>query len=468
VTIHPALPIDATRPAESLRGLCGGAVHLAGDPAYDVARVPWNAAVDQRPAAVAYPASAAEVADVIRCARRAGLRVAPQGTGHNPRPLGSLEDVVLLRTAAMQGVTVDPTTRTARVGAGVLWQDAVEAAAEHDLATLHGSSRDVGVVGYSLGGGVGWYARQLGLQANQVTAIELVTADGDQLRADADHERDLFWALRGGGGNFGVVTALEFTVHEVGRPFAGMMVWDAARAPEVLDRWTRWAGCTPDEATTALRILALPPAPELPEAVRGRNVVVVNGAVLGDYDDALAILSPLSDLDPEINTFAPTEPAALTRLHLDPDRPTPFVSGAALLSPLSPDGVAALLAVAGPQSGSSLLVAAELRQLGGALRRPEVGAGALPTLDGEFSFFCGTRPLDAGPTDRAAADIDRLLAALEPWTVGHLLNLTEQPVDPRTGYDPDCWARLCEVRASVDPDGLFVANHAVPSLPRQR
>ena len=180
--------------------------------------------------------------------------------GTTPVLLGPLGDVVLLRTAAMQGVTVDPVTRTARVAAGVLWQDAVEAAAEHGLATLHGSSPDVGVVGYSLGGGIGWYARQLGMQANNVTAVELVTADGDQVRADADHETDLFWALRGGGGNFGVVTALEFAVHDVGRPFAGMMVWDASRAAEVLDRWTKWSGCTPDEATTALRIVRVPDA----------------------------------------------------------------------------------------------------------------------------------------------------------------------------------------------------------------
>jgi FAD/FMN-containing dehydrogenase len=457
-----ALPEHAVS-AASLRGLCGGAVHVAGDAAYDVARVPWNAAVDQRPAAVAYPASAAEVAEVVIAARRAGLRVAPQGTGHNPRPLGPLGDVVLLRTAAMRAVTVDPVSRTARVDAGVLWQDAVEAAAEHELAALHGSSPDVGVVGYSLGGGIGWYARRLGLQANQVTAVELVTADGDQLRSDADHEPDLFWALRGGGGNFGIVTALEFALHDVGQPYAGMMIWDAMRAAAVLERWTRWAASTPDEATTALRIVTVPPLATMPDHLRGRTLLVIDGAVLGDHDDARAILSPLHELDPEINTFAPAEPASLTRLHRDPDRPTPFVSGAQLLSVLPPAGVEALLAVAGAQSGTSLPLAAELRQLGGALDRPHPGAGAMARLNGQFAFFCGAPALDARTATRASADVLRTLEALSPWAAGHYLNLTEQSVDPSTAYEPAAWQRLCAIRASVDPDGLFVANHAVPT-----
>jgi FAD/FMN-containing dehydrogenase len=468
VTTHPTSPprAGATVPAESLRGLCGGAVHVTGDPGYDVARVPWNAAVDQRPAAVAYPGSTAEVAEVIRSARRAGLRVAPQGTGHNARPLGALDDVVLLRTAALCGVTVDPASRTARVGAGVLWQDAVEAAAEHDLAALHGSSPGVGVVGYSLGGGIGWYARQLGLQANHVTAVELVTADGEQVRADSDHEPELFWALRGGGGNFGVVTALEFALHDVGSPVAGMMVWDVTRAAEVLHRWSRWAGCTPDEATTALRIVSVPRLPEVPEALRGRTIVVIDGAVLGDHDDATAVLSPLSELQPEINTFAPAAPVSLTRLHMDPERPTPFVSGSRLLGALPDDAIEAVLGVAGPGSGSSLLVAAELRQLGGALARPHPGGGALPSIDGEFLFFCGARALDTDAVSRGLAEVDRTIAAVTPWAAGgHLLNLTAEPVDPSSSYSPDSWARLCALRRAVDPDGLFVANHAVPSGP---
>ncbi len=216
--------------AEGLRHLCGGAVHLPGDPGYDAARVPWNVAVQQRPAAVVYPASADEVVEVVRAASAAGLRVAPQGTGHNAGPLGDLADTVLVRTSAMREVTVDAASRTARVGAGALWIDVVEAVAPFGLAALHGSSPDVGVVGYSLGGGIGWYARALGMATNSVTAVELVTADGRLVRADAEHEPDLFWAVRGGGGNFGVVTAMEFRLYPIETAFAGMLVWDRTDA----------------------------------------------------------------------------------------------------------------------------------------------------------------------------------------------------------------------------------------------
>src|SRR6478735_6979254 len=186
MTIETAAPArSATAPADRLRDLTGVAIHLPGDPGYDAARMPWNVAVDQRPAAVAYPVDADQVSAVVRAAAALGLRVAPQGTGHNAGPLGSLDDVVLLRTSHLNTVEIDAERRVARVGAGVLWEDVVNAAAEHGLAALHGSSPDVGVVGYSLGGGIGWYARELGLATNSVTAVELVLGDGTQVRTDA-------------------------------------------------------------------------------------------------------------------------------------------------------------------------------------------------------------------------------------------------------------------------------------------
>jgi FAD/FMN-containing dehydrogenase len=475
VTANPTLPSPPERVqahAAELHALCGGAVRLVGDAGYDAARVPWNVAVDQRPAAVAYPASADEVAEVVRTARRAGLRVAPQGTGHNPAPLaaGSLDDVVLVRTAAMKGVRVDPRTATARVDAGVLWQDAVEAASGHDLAALHGSSPDVGVVGYSLGGGIGWYARSLGLQASSVTAVELVTAEGELVRADAQTEPDLFWALRGGGGSFGFVTALEFRLYPVGRPYAGMLVWDAADAGRVLRRWAAWAAEAPDSVTTSFRIIAVPPLPEMPEPFRGRTIAMIDGAVLADAEAGAAVLAPLTELGPEMNTFASVPAGDLTRLHNDPEGPSPSVSGSSLLGELPDAAVEALLA-AGPGADSSLVLA-ELRQLGGALGRPHPDGGALSMLPGRFAFFCVTVAPTPELAERGSVDTRRAVDALSPWQVGSYLNLTEAPVDTSTGYAAADWDRLRAVRATVDPDGLFLANHQVPpattTLPRQR
>src|SRR5688500_1208964 len=259
MTVNRApLPAGAAA-AEALRGLCGGAVHLPGDAAFDEARLPWNLAVDARPAAVAYPAFASEVADVVRAAASVGLRVAPQGTGHGAPPLaGRLEDAVLLRTSAMTELHVDAERRTARVGAGVRWGDVVDRAGAVDLVARHTTSPGVGVVGSSLGGGLSWYARHGGLQCSALTAVELVLADGTFVRATDAVDSDLLWAARGGGGGFGVVTALEFDLLPVSTAYAGMLAWDWTHAQRVLTAWGEWAATSPDSVTSVARLFQAP------------------------------------------------------------------------------------------------------------------------------------------------------------------------------------------------------------------
>ncbi len=189
-----------------------GTVHHPGDPDWDLARAAWNLSVDQRPEAVVTARSVADVQATVRAAAARGLRVAPQSTGHHASPMGPLDGTVLLRLSGLRGVSVDPASRTARVEGGAVWADVTAAAGEHGLAALAGSAADVGVAGYTLGGGLSWLARSRGLAANSVTALEVVTADGEHRRVDADHDPDLFWALRGGGGSFAVVTALELSL----------------------------------------------------------------------------------------------------------------------------------------------------------------------------------------------------------------------------------------------------------------
>ena len=182
---------------------------------------------------------------MVRAAVAAGLRVAPQSTGHNAGPLGRLDDVVIVRTSGMDSVEIDPVRQRARVGGGALWLPVVEAAAAQGFAVLHGSSPDVGVAGYSLGGGIFLYARKLGLQTNSITGVEIVTADGSIVWADATENAELFWALRGGGGNFGIVTALEFAIFPFDTAYAGMLVWDRTETERVLRGWVHWAGRRP-------------------------------------------------------------------------------------------------------------------------------------------------------------------------------------------------------------------------------
>lgn len=444
---------------QTIRTLCGGAVHLPGDPGYDDARVPWSMTVDQRPAAVVYPACADEVAEVVRFAARAGLRVAPQGTGHNAGPLGPLDDVILLRTSAMTGVTIDPVARTARAEAGTLWQDVVEAASKHGFDALHGSSPDVGVVGYSLGGGLGWFGRQHGLQSNSVTAVEIVLADGSLVRADATHHTDLFWALRGGGGNFGVVTAIEFKLYPIETAYAGMLIWDWSHARRVLSTWSAWAVDAPDLITTSFRIMQIPPLPFIPEPVRGRNIVMINGAALCYDEEAEAVLAPLRELQPEIDTFGRAPAVSLTRLHMDPEGPTAGVTRTVMLRELPAEAIDAFVAAAGPDSGSCL-VSAELRQLGGAVGRIPRDAGALTHLEGQFQLFAAAMAPTPEMAAAGHAHADRLVSQMQPWAARQqYLNFTERQVDASTGYDEHSWLRLRELPARFDPDGLFVANH---------
>jgi FAD/FMN-containing dehydrogenase len=450
--------------AERLRSLCAGAVHLPGDPGYDAARMPWNVAIDQRPAAVAYPASAEEVSQVVEVAAALGLRVAPQGTGHNAGPLGPLDDVVLLRTSAMTSVSIDAERRVARVGAGVLWQDVVEAAAQHGLAALHGSSPDVGVVGYSLGGGIGWYARQLGMATNSIVSVDLVLGDGTQVRADADTNPDVFWAVRGGGGNFGVVTAMEFRLYDIETAYAGMLIWDQDHAEQVLRRWAAWTETAPDCVSTSFRMLNLPPMPELPEFLRGRQLVVIDGAVLAEDERAEDVLADLRALQPEIDTFARVPASSLSRLHMDPEGPTPGVSASTLLAELPEPAIESFLALTGRGSGSSLL-AAELRQLGGALGRPAEGAGALPMLDGKFVLFGVAIAATPELAAQGHADAVTLVDTLRAYSSGRdYLNFAEAPVDVSASFPEETWRRLTGVRSAVDPAGRLLANHPVPQM----
>jgi FAD binding domain-containing protein len=461
------MTIESTaNPAAALRDLADGRVYLPGDSEYDQARMPWNVAVDQRPAAVALPRTTAEVTALVQAAAKNGLKVAPQSTGHNAGPLAAqdLEKTVIVRMSEMDNVTVDPGRQSARVEGGAMWLSAVEAAAHHGLAALHGSSPDVGITGYSLGGGTGWYARQLGMACNSLTAVEVVIADGSVVRADADNEEALFWALRGGGGNFGVATALEFGLYPIETVYAGMLVWDITHAEKVLREWAAWAPAAPDEVTTSFRILRLPPLPEIPELVRGRNLVMVDGAVLASDDRGGELLAGLRALQPEIDTFARVPAPALSRLHMDPEGPTPVVSSCGLLDTLPDAGVDAFLSAVGPDAQSSLLIA-ELRQLGGALGRAHEGGGVLSKLEGQFAGFTAAIAATPEMAAQGRADGDGFMAAVSPWSNDRCyLNFAENPVDSRTGYSDDTWLQLTGIRSAVDPDDMFMANHKVPRL----
>ena len=343
------------------------------DPDFDQARLAFNLTVDQRPELIGRPTDASEVAALIRRAREDGLRVAPQRTGHNAEPIDWSRPTMLLRTDAMQDVEIDTSNRRARVEGGARWLDLVDDASDLGLAALHGSARDIGIVGYSLGGGQGWLGRKHGLQANSVTAVELVTADGELVRADRDNEPELFWAVRGGGGNFGVVTALEFDLYPLEQLFAGSLFFGFERGNEVVHAWREWTAGLPEEVTSVAKLLQLPDMPEIPEPLRGNSFAVLSAAILGDQDFGDELIEPLRRLGPQMDTFAMMPPKGLSWVAMDPEDPLPYKTSHQLLGELPAAAVDELLAAAGPGSESPL-AAVELRHLGGALAR----SGAAP------------------------------------------------------------------------------------------
>ena len=451
--------------AEALRARLTGDLVLPGESGWDEARRAWNLAVDQQPGAVVVAQSTGDVVATVEFARENGMHVAPQGTGHNAAAMKLLADTILLKTHGMRAVEVDPVAQVARAEAGAIWADVNEAIAPHGLWALSGSAHDVGVVGYSVGGGLSFLSRRLGLAASSVTAIELVTADGEFRRVDDANDPDLFWALRGGGGSFAAVTAVEFRVYPIERVYAGMLAFPWERAAEVLHAWRALdpAGL-PDETTVLGRILQVPPLPDIPEPLRGRQFVVIEAIHLGDEATGARLLEPLRELGPEIDTVATVPVTALQHLHMDPPQPVPGAADYAMVGDLTAEAIDALVAVAGPESGSPLL-SVELRPLGGALARPMPEHGARGTFDASYALFAVGMAMTPEMKAAVHAHAGRVVEAMDPYRAEDgYLNFAENSVDPADLFgDADAYARLRAVKAGYDPDDLFRANHPIPA-----
>jgi FAD/FMN-containing dehydrogenase len=345
----------------------------------------------------------------------------------------------------------------------VTWSEAAEAAAQHGLGLLAGSSPDVGVTGYTLGGGLSWLGRKHGLAVNSVHAIELVTADGRVVRADHDHEPELFWALRGGGGSFGVVTAVELRALPITDVYAGLLWWPIERGDEVLHGWGELTQRElPDELTTVGRYLKLPALPEVPEPLRGRSFVVVEVFHLGNRVEADELLAPLRALEPENDTLDVIPVETLGHLHMDPDRPVPFVGDGTLLTELPEPAIDKLVRIAGAETGSPLL-SVEIRHLGGELSRRPADGGARSAIDAPYALFALGMAATAESGRAIGAYVEQLIKALDEWAAPEMyLNFAESRRDPITLWGDDAYRRLRRIKARVDPDDLIRSNHPIP------
>src|SRR4028118_2238562 len=307
---------------EALKDRLKGAAYPPGDEGYDGARAAWNLNAHQQPALVVEAEGATDVLAAARLAREQGLGIGVMATGHGVA--APADGGVLINTSRIRGVHVDPETRTARVEAGAKWADVVPEAAAHGLAGLQGSTSHVGVVGYTMGGGFGWLGRKYGFAADSVKEADVVNAEGELVKANAHENADLFWALKGGGGNFGVVTSLEFALYPITHVFGGNLFYPVERAEEVLELYSGWAEDLPEEVTSAVTFLNVPPIPDVPEPLRGRSVITVRFCYTGEdlAGKGEEMLAPWRGLgDPVMDTFGVMPYEAMDMISMDPVDP---------------------------------------------------------------------------------------------------------------------------------------------------
>jgi FAD/FMN-containing dehydrogenase len=430
----------------------------------------YNRAWVRRPEVVVGATSTSDVVAAVQYAAREGRGLAVQSTGHGlvDEAAGS----VLVSTRRMKDLAVDPGRRTARVSAGVVWAEVVQAAARHGLAPLNGSFPKVGVMGFTLGGGLGPMSRAYGFAADHVNEIELVTAEGQVRTIDEDTDPELFWGLRGGKGNFGVVTEMEFGLVPVARLYGGGIYYRAEVAADILHTYIDWTRGLPDEMTSSICLLRLPDDPGVQEPLRGRFVVHLRIAYLGDARAGEALVAPLRAVGGILVDGVREMPyTEVGTIHEDPTDPLPFWERSAMLAPPSSGDLDALLSVAG--LGIELpLSMVELRHIGGGAvgRRPQ-RPNAVGSRDAEFCLLTvGILPDqgrgESGSEDiaRASAAVMRAMAACD--TGATLLNFQGSATEHqqvRRAFDPDAYTRLRRLKQLHDPDQIFGFGHAIPA-----
>jgi hypothetical protein len=452
-TLPDSTATDAT--FVELDACTAGTVALPDDAAYDALVSPWNLAIPVRPAAVLAAETAQDVVEAVRFANRHDLRVTPQATGHGP--MAELTRELLVVTKGLDECVVHP-EGWARVGAGVKWIRVVEAAAPHGLAPLSGSITDVGVVGYTTGGGLGPMARTYGLAIDKVRAIEVVTGDGVLRRATPTEHPDLFYGLRGGKGMLGIVTAIEFDLVHQPTFYGGSLWFDGDDAATVIKRWLHWSKDLPELGTTSIALFQLPAMPGVPPQLADRLALSVRYVWTGDPEEGERRFAEIRGSAPILLDDVALKPyTAIDSVHTDPLDPTPAYEAAAVLTDFPAEAVDALLAQAGPGSGSPQVLV-EVRQLGGAFTRRGEHESAFSSRDAAWSLLIVGIAEVPGVETHAEA----ILKAMKPWTGGHRLpNFTFTPEEYVDAYDEAALARLREAIRTYDPYGVMAIGRTI-------
>ena len=451
---------------ETLRAGLRGTALAPGEEGYEEASRAWNLNASQRPALVVLAEGASDVMTAVRFAREGGLGVGVMATGHG---VGTpCDGGVLINTSRMRSVRVDPVARTARVEAGALWKDVIPEAQAHGLAGLVGSAPHVGVVGYTMGGGFGWLGRKYGFNADGVREADVVTAEGELLRVSAHEHEDLFWGLKGGGGNLGIVTSLVFDLYPLTSFYGGNVFYPVEKAGEVLARYASWSADLPDEMTTGIAFLNIPPLPFLPEPLRGKSVITVRGCYCGEAPEAgEELFRPVREGfgEPVMDTFGVMPYAAMDAISMDPVDPMAGVQYSEMLRELTPEAIDALVEVAGADSGSPLIML-ELRQLGGAIsRKPD---RLNPMGSGEAGFIMNGVGATFTPemAEGVRAHLARVAETTRPYQTGdtyvNFMELDYAGAERvKAAYPPEDFERLVALKDRYDPNNVFRFNRNI-------
>lgn len=444
--------------------LSGRAV-LPGDDDYDSARTGWNLSVEHHPAVVVAAEEPADVVAAVRFAAEADLPIAVEATGHGASV--PADGAVYINTGGLNELMIDARSRTARIGAGLRWGQVVQAAAEHGLAPLCGSSAHVGVMGYLTGGGLPVLGRTFGFAAETVRSLDLVTADGQLRTVSPSSEADLYWAVRGARSNFGVVVAAEIDLLPILRLYGGHFSFDGQHAEQVLRTYVDWAHQQPEEMTSSIILVRFPDIPQMADDVRGRFLVNVRIAYVGAPADGERLVAPLRALRPEQDHVRDMPYTEISEIYRDPFRPTPARVRTALLHDLDDKAVDDLIAVAGPEHELPF-GGIELRHLGGALSRKPARPSAVGAREAQFHLFMSMpAPIASNSLDMVHRTQEKVLASLHPWDTGSQLpglmfNHETHPEDVRRGYPEADYRRLVQLKTNYDPRNLFRLNHNIP------
>ncbi|MCK8435670.1 FAD-binding oxidoreductase [Streptomyces sp. D2-8] len=442
-----------------------GPVLRPGDPAYADEVTGFNLAALHTPDVAVGATGPDDVVTAMRWANATRTPVAVQATGHGAN--FPIEQGLLINTTRMTDVQVDPTTRTARIAAGAKWSHVMAAAAPHGLAGLCGTSTDAGVVGYVLGGGLPVLGRAYGYAADLVRSFEVVTPDGRLRESDPRNEPELFWALRGGKGNVGVVTSLITELLPLPRLYGGGIYCHAEHTEALLHAWTDWTRTVPDEMCSMFSVLRLPPIPQIPEPLRGGFWARVAIAWPGDTAEGEALIAPIREAAPvAVDLVEEMDYAALDRIHMEPQDPLPARECCLLLRDLPPDAVGAFLEQVGPTAGADHpLLVASLRHMGGALARPAPVEDAVCARDARY-FMESVGIMPAPPVAEAVEQATRrLYTAMAPYGTGRtMVNIHGTPGDEQDrarAWSPEVYERLRHDKATYDPANLLRYGHAV-------